>query len=877
MSEPVKVNGTEHTLDVDPDEPAVGVLRDRLGLTGTKLVCGTGVCGACTVQVDGTPMVSCLLPCAALGGREVTTVEGLGGTHPVQRAFAAHDALQCGYCTPGFVMEAAAFVDGWRGDRPPSRAEIADAMAGHLCRCGAYQAIYAAIADACTGAYDEPAAVDPPRVEAMEKVTGSARYTTDVRLDGQLEGVIVRSSRPHALVRAVHPPAGSTLVELLPDDRTVRYVGQPIAAVTGRTRREAAEAAAQVRIDYEDRPAVLTTAAARSAGAPAVYTTKPERKAAPSSAEGGPSLPTSWDGNVRGPNSMNWRGRTAARRVEQARQRARDGADERLVELTFSTAIQAHTTLEPHCAVGHWHTGSADTNGNTDGNTNGDTGLTIHASTQAVGEVAKAAAKRWGLSPELVEVVAEHIGGGFGAKATLSTEIIAAVELARAAKAPVRVVLDRAEELTDTGYRPGTEAAVAMLADGDGDLAALTVDVHGDGGVSVGSAVAVLSRLVYGNAPRRLRDFDVVTNNPPGAPFRGPGGPPMAWALEQAVDEMALKLGEDPIALRRRWDGNPKRRALYDWAAALPAWVDRPAPGRQTGRFRRGVGVAAGNWMYFLDPATSVELSVEGGVVVARTTVQDMGTGIRSVMAHILREELGLPAERVRVEIGRSGAAHGPTSGGSRTTPSVAPATRDAARRLRAALGAGDGGPVDLGGLDGAGGTRVTGKRRRDRRGYLTPFPMGGISVGRGLSGAVHVTEVEVDTRLGRVRATRVWGGIAAGHIYNERLARNQCEGSIIQGVGFALYEQRHADPATGVTLTDNLEDYRLPGIGDTPEIEVHFHQEGWDHVNGGGIGLGEVATIGVAASVGNAVRAATGWRPLDLPIRPDRLLERIS
>jgi xanthine dehydrogenase YagR molybdenum-binding subunit len=138
----------------------------------------------------------------------------------------------------------------------------------------------------------------------------------------------------------------------------------------------------------------------------------------------------------------------------------------------------------------------------------------------------------------------------------------------------------------------------------------------------------------------------------------------------------------------------------------------------------------------------------------------------------------------------------------------------------------------------------------------------------------VHVTEVEVDTRLGRVRATRVWGGVAAGRIYNTRLARSQCEGSIIQGVGFALYEQRHTDPATGAVLTANLEDYRIPGIGDVPEMEIYFHQDGWDHVRGGGVGLGEVATLGVAASVGNAVFNATGWRPRELPIRPDRLLE---
>jgi xanthine dehydrogenase YagR molybdenum-binding subunit len=182
-----------------------------------------------------------------------------------------------------------------------------------------------------------------------------------------------------------------------------------------------------------------------------------------------------------------------------------------------------------------------------------------------------------------------------------------------------------------------------------------------------------------------------------------------------------------------------------------------------------------------------------------------------------------------------------------------------------------------LAALNHADGVRVVGRRSRDRRGYVTPFALDDLAIGRGFSGAVHVTEVEVDTRLGKVRATRVWGGIAAGHIYAERLARSQCEGGIIQGVGVALYEQRHVDPATGVVLTDNLEDYRLPGIGDTPEITIHFHQDGWEHVNGHGVGLGEVSTLGVAASVANAVHNATGWRPYDAPIRPDRLLEGIN
>jgi xanthine dehydrogenase YagR molybdenum-binding subunit len=837
-------------VEADPDGPASELLREGLGLTGAKVVCGAGVCGACSVQVDGVAMVSCLLPCSALEGRSVTTVEGLA--HPVQRAFAAHDGLQCGYCTPGFVVEAAAFVDRWRaehGDSEPTKAEIADAMAGHLCRCGAYLGIYAAIAAACTGAFDTDEPATPPRIEALDKVTGRAKYTTDIQLPGQLEGVIVRSTSAHAVVRSMKAPADTVFVDLLPEDRTVRYLGQPIGAVTGKNAAEARKAAGEVHVEYDERPAIFDIETAAAANAPAIYQSKAQRKAAPVSGET-PSMPTAWNGNVRGPSaSMSWRGGTAAKRI----QKARDTNDSRLVSASYTTAVQQHTTLEPHCAVANWRSGNE---------------LELYVSTQGVQEIAERVAKRWGV--EEVRVIAEHVGGGFGAKASLTPDVVAAVELAKAAAAPVRVVLDRSEELTVTGYRPGTRTEISMLADDKGELAALAVDVHGDGGVSVASMVAALGRLMYGTAPRRLRDFDVVTNHPPGAPFRGPGGPPLAWALEQTVDEMAQRLGEDPISLRRRWDGNPKRRALYDWAAALPVWVNRPKAG--SGRFRRGVGVAASNWIYALDTGTEVELTVEDGVVVARCAVQDMGTGIRSVIHGVVADGLGLPADRVRVVVGRSGAPHGPTSGGSRTTASAAPAAWDAAAKLRAALNVPSGSVAD----HLRDGIRVLGKRPRDRRGYFTPFPISGASIGRGLTGALHVTEVEVDTRLGAIRVTRVWAGIATGRIYNERLARNQCEGSVIQGVGFALYEQRHTDPATGIVLTDNLEDYRIPGIGDVPEIEIHFHQDGWDHVAGGGVGLGEVATIGVAASVGNAVRAATGWTPSDLPIRPDRLLEGI-
>uniref|UniRef100_UPI0003711305 molybdopterin-dependent oxidoreductase n=1 Tax=Nocardiopsis halotolerans TaxID=124252 RepID=UPI0003711305 len=649
----VRVNGSSSPAPDSPGTTAAEHIRDRLGLTGTKIACGTGVCGACTVLVDGAPTASCLLPADRLADREVTTVEGLGGEHPVQRAFAAHDGLQCGYCTPGFVVEASAFVDSWRaehGDVRPDRERIADALAGHLCRCGAYEGIFAAVAAACTGEFDTTPEQDPPRADALAKVTGGARFSADLAPEGTWEGVIVRSAHAHARVRSVRPggardtavrrpgpdqPADPNPVftDLLGEERVVRYVGQPIAAVAAPTAALARAAAGAVRVDYEPLPAVVDTDAASAEDAPRVYATRAERQAAPSYGEG-PALAARWRGNTRGPSTVSWRGATAVRRLRAASERQ----DPRLVAQEYTTAVQMHSPLEPHVCVASWER---------------DGSLTLRTSTQAVAKVAQKAAEHWKLAPERVHVVSEYVGGGFGAKAKLSVDMVAATELSRLAHAPVRVSFDRAEELTDAGHRPGTRTRVALLADADGDLAAMTVDSHGDGGVSVGSTTATLGALVYGRSPRRVRDFDVVTHRPPGRPMRAPGGAPLAWALEQAVDTMAHRLDEDPLSLRRRWDGNPKRRALYERVAELDLWRERPR-GPRTGRFRRGVGIAASNWLYLMGPRARVELSVRDGGVVVRSATQDIGTGIRTVLGEVVADRLGMSASDLRVEIGDS-------------------------------------------------------------------------------------------------------------------------------------------------------------------------------------------------------------------------------
>src|SRR3954451_21969880 len=274
------INGRIELLPDDPDALLVDVLRDTLHLTGTKLVCGAGVCGACTVLLDGAPVVSCLMPARSAADKSVTTVEGIGAgrLHQVQKAFMAHDALQCGFCTPGFIVEAAAFHDRWRnakGTAAPSREEIGAALSGHLCRCGAYEGIFRAVAEACAGRFDGDEFVFP-RVEAREKVTRPAKYTVDIRHDGQLEGVLLRSHLAHAKIleldlapaRAI---AGvSAAISLLGEDGVVRYVGEPIAAVAAKDRATAMKAIAAISFASQSLPSVIGLNAARKANAPAV-------------------------------------------------------------------------------------------------------------------------------------------------------------------------------------------------------------------------------------------------------------------------------------------------------------------------------------------------------------------------------------------------------------------------------------------------------------------------------------------------------------------------------------------------------------------------------------------------------------------------------
>ena len=874
------VNGRAVDVPVHAEDTAIDVLRGPLGLTGTKLACGAGTCGACTVLADSVPVCACLLPATDLESRQITTIETFAaGDHPIQRAFMAEDAMQCGYCTPGFVVQGIAFFDAWRaaeGRREPSADVIAGACAGHLCRCGAYPNIRRAIARACTGDYDAAPADAPPRHDAHAKVTGAAVYTVDVCLPGQLEGRILRAPVAHADITTLDLSGASALegvgavVSLTGGAPRVRYVGQEIAAVAADDRYVAAQAIGRITVTFDVHPAAIGLEAASRPDAPHVYASIFEDKVSQSEL---PVFPTLWRDNVRGPSFLMSH---EVLRAEWALRSARRSVNPGFVKARWRSSSQSHTPLEPHACVAHWTS---------------DDELDVYVSTQACSDLALDIADRWRLPRERVRVRCEFVGGAFGAKADLTMETIAAIELSRAARRPVRVALGNYEELVVGGYRPAVDVDLSLDMTANGVIDTISMTARTDGGVAIGSAVAAVARFAYPDVPKWLSDYDVVSHTPPARPFRGPGGPAAFWALEQAVDTAARRQALDPVLVRRANDSDSRTTALLDWVETIPTWRDRHTRSND-GRMLRGVGLAMGAWASFVHSDTSVTVSAGRNGLVVSCACQDMGTGSRTVLARTVADVFGVPPEAVDVRIGDSRLPRAATSSGSRTTVSVAPAADAAARELRDRLGVaaavrlglshpaiGDSGLQDGDRLvpwseilASADTIEVTLPRPRDPGGYVLPMALDGFLLGRARPVSAHVCEVEVDSRTGRIRVPRLWTGLVVGRVRVAPLARSQAIGGAVQGVSYALYEERRLDPVTGRTLTQSLDDHRLCGLADAPEVEVHFVPGDFDAIAGGGVGLGELSTLAVAASIGNAVFDATGWRPADLPLRIERV-----
>ncbi len=740
---------------------------------------------------------------------------------------------------------------------------------------------------ACAGDFDDVTELSYPRHEALEKVTGSARYTTDVHYDGLLVGKLLGSRHAHALVESVDTSATAALpgvraiVDVLDDPhRVVRYVGHPILAIAAVDEDTARQAIQAVRIEYQPRPFVVDLTAAMDRDAPVVF---PERKKLLANASEGPIPPAGWQGNIRTPiinKGLSYRKGKAKKTLARARRQAQGL---RLIEGTYWTPAQTHTAFEPHACVAIWDAGR----------------LTVHASTQTVCLLAKEIARHYRLRSSDVVVRADHVGGAFGAKQGMGLEHTATIDLAREAKAPVKLVYDRLEEMVRGGCRPRCRIETSIVTDRQASQLGITARSHGNGGIAVQSQNTSWIRFTYAG-PKHCEDFDVTTNLGGAKPFRGPSGPSAFWALEQTVDQAAHELGMDPIALRRKWEHSDVRDRLYDWVEEIPEWRNRKPAGNGSGRFRRGVGVAIGNWFTVYNNATRIQLDATPEGLVASCALQDMGQGARSVVVRAIADSLGVPFHDLKAAIGDSTRVPGPASSGSRTTPSIYPTSLEAARMMRDELVARASSELGLsrpswqaGGIRHAAGHMplaevlreltpfsVTSRKRggNGRFDLLGALPSGelGMSFMLKMTGAVSLVALEVDTRLGLIKPRKVWMGIAAGKIVNPELADSQVHGAVIQSLGYALTEERQLDPATGTVLSFGLEDYRIPGIGDVPEIEIFYDQTGFEKMRGGAAGMSELATLPAPAAIGNAVFNATGWRPAEIPLRPHRVLANV-
>ena len=709
------------------------------------------------------------------------------------------------------------------------------------------------------------------RQDGRAKVTGAVRFTVDIKLPGLLHARILRSPLPHARVQAIDAEAAArqrgvrAVLIIAPPDAILRYVGAPVAAIAATTQAAADSALGLIRVSYAPLPFVVDPDIARRPNAPLVY----QAGAQPSLSLG--EIPVAaglpMNGNVRGPETQGSRG-DIAQGFAQA---------EVVVEGDYRTQTETHCCMEPHAIVADWR----------------DDGLTVWMSTQFTAGVRHELAETFGLKLSQVRVKVAAMGGGFGSKSQLGTYGRFAVMLSRQARAPVRLVFDREEEQLDSGNRPATWQRLRIGARRDGTLTAISLLEYGTAGVGVGAGVGNFAQGLYTCPNFASAQHDVFINAGRGTAMRAPGNTPGAFAMEQAIDELADRLGLDPLALRDRIDPSPVRREERRLGALRVGWERRHKPGADPGPLKRGLGMAQSLWSANVqsNAACEVRLLRDGSVEVL-SSVQDIGTGIGTILAQVVAEELGLHPGDITLRIGDTEFPAGPPSHGSRTTASISPPARTAAwkvkqmlfRQVAPTLGVA---PEQLVARDGriavrddparsmslrdaASGMRtdqlsVTEARRDDYGGFRRR--MGDANAAQNDLGGVQFAEVSVDTETGLVRVERFVAVQDCGRPMNPRQLESQVQGGVLMGIGYALLEQRVIDQHTGHVVNPNLEQYKLVGAGETPPIEVVLLENYQGQSATDAYGIAEPSNIATAPAIANAVFNAIGVRLRALPM----------